>query len=165
MGNKRKQWKYYDKVNDIMGNRPSVTPPVTRLCMSINILYRDDNGGEEDSKDVSGKETKCTGNVSEKSVNGNGKKRKHIMTEVMEYIMMKAMKTVTDGLKESEKMFVEFEEKHMKFEERMNQKDQEHQMEVMKLLVSRLTPPNPAQYPLYQPYSSQPGYCNPIDGL
>ena len=27
-GNKWKQWKLYDKINDIMGNRPSVTPPV-----------------------------------------------------------------------------------------------------------------------------------------
>ena len=27
-GNKWKQWKFYDRINDIMGNRPSVTPPV-----------------------------------------------------------------------------------------------------------------------------------------
>jgi len=27
-GNKGKQWKFYDKINDIMGNRPSVEPPV-----------------------------------------------------------------------------------------------------------------------------------------
>ena len=41
--------------------------------------------------------------------------------------MIKAMKTATDGLKESEKMYVELEEKHMEFEERMKQKDQEFQ--------------------------------------
>ena len=77
--------------------------------------------------------------------------------------MTKAMKTATDGLKESEKMYVELEEKHMKFEERMKQKDQEFQKDMMKMLVSRL--PHPAHYPMYQPFSPQPGYFNPNDGL
>ena len=27
-GNKGKQWKFYDKINDIMGNRTYVEPPV-----------------------------------------------------------------------------------------------------------------------------------------
>ena len=79
--------------------------------------------------------------------------------------MTKAMKTVTDGLKESEKMYVELEEKHMEFEERMKQKDQEFQKKMMKMLVSHLPPPSPAQYPMYQPFSPQPGYFNPNDRL
>jgi len=34
-GNKRKQWKYYDKINEIMGNRPSVTPPTLYKTLLI----------------------------------------------------------------------------------------------------------------------------------
>ena len=49
--------------------------------------------------------------------------------------MTKAMKRVTDGLKESEKMYVELEEKHMEFEERMKEKDREFQKEMLTMLV------------------------------
>ena len=179
-GNKRKQWKFYDKINDIMGNRPSVAPPVVldtlqdQACASTSSTEKktsDDEGkeDEEESKDLTGdeeedeslKETKSSNSVAEKStsiVKGKGKKRKRAKAEVMEDIMTKAMKTMTDGLKESEKMFVKLEEKHMQFEERMKERDREFQKEMMKMLISRFPSPNPAQYPMYQPYSSQPGY-------
>jgi len=39
----------------------------------------------------------------------------------MEDIIAKAMKTMTDRFKESEKMFIDLEEKHMQFEERMKE--------------------------------------------
>jgi len=127
-GNKRKQWKYYDKINEIMGNRPSVTPPVILDTLqdtagpSTSYVENtsdedvkgneedekeitDDNGGEEEGKDEFGKKTGST-----VGVKGKGKKRKHTKAEVMEDMMTKAMKTMTDGLKESEKMFVDLEE-------------------------------------------------------
>jgi len=79
--------------------------------------------------------------------------------------MTKAMKTVTDGLKESELMYVELEEKQMEFEERMKEKDWEFQKEMLTMLVSYLPLPNPKQYrtSIYQP--NYTGYFNPNDGL
>ena len=103
-------------------------------------LTDEDIEGEGNDKDELEREmAKPTGNA-EKIVKGKGKKRKHAKAEVMEDIMTKAMKTVTDGLKESEKMYVELEEKHMEFEERKKQKDREFQKEMMKMLVSRCLP-------------------------
>jgi len=78
--------------------------------------------------------------------------------------MAKAMKTMTDVIKESEKMFIDLEKKHMKFEERMKERDHEFQKEMMKMMMSRFTPSNPAPYPLYQLYSS-PGLFNLNDSL
>jgi len=95
---------------------------------------------------------------------GKGKKQKRAKAEVMEDIMAKAMKTMTDGIKESEKMFIDLEEKHMKFEEKMKERDHKFQKEMMKMVMSRFTPSNPATYPLYQPYSS-PGLFNPNNSL
>jgi len=78
---------------------------------------------------------------SEKIAKGKGRKRKRAKAEVMEEIVTKAMRTVTDGLKESEKMYAQLEERHMEFEERMKEKDRDFQKEMMNLLVSRLPPP------------------------
>ena len=79
-------------------------------------------------------------------------KRKRAKAEIIEEVMTKTLETVTDGFKEIEKMMVELEEKQMKFEERMRKQDREFQMEMMKIIVSRLPSPNPGQYPMYQPY-------------
>lgn len=172
-----------------MGNRPSVTPPVVldTLQDSANALIStdkittdeegmndkekdkdltdEDNKREEDDKEELERETaKPIGNLKvEKIVKGKGRKRKCAKKEIMEEVMTKAMKTVTVELKESEKMFVELEEKHMKFEERMKDKDREFQKEMMVMLVSHLPLPNPTQYRtnMYQPnYSLQPNYSS-----
>ena len=52
-----------------------------------------------------------------------GKKRKRSKGEVLEDVMSKVMKTMTDGLKSSNKMFTELEEKRMKFEEQQRKED------------------------------------------
>ena len=44
----------------------------------------------------------------------------------------------------------------MEFEERMRKQDREFQMEMMKMIVGRLPPANPSQYPMYQ-ISLHPG--------
>ena len=62
-GNKRKQWKFYDRINDIMGNRPYVTPPVVLdtlqdlACASTSSTEKittdeEDKGNEEKNKDL-----------------------------------------------------------------------------------------------------------------
>jgi len=65
------------------------------------------------------------------------------------------MKTVTDGLKESEKMFLEMEERQMNFEERMRRQDQEFQMQMMKMMMSCLPSSSQNPYPPYPPYYDQ----------
>ena len=47
------------------------------------------------------------------------------------------MKTMTAGLKSSDKMFTELEEKRMKFEEQQRKEDQEFQLKMMQLLQQR----------------------------
>ena len=52
-----------------------------------------------------------------------GRKRKGSKGEVLEDVMSKVMKTMTDGLKSRDKMFTELEEKRMKFEEQQRKED------------------------------------------
>ena len=109
-----------------MGNRSSVKPPVVldtlqdQACASTSSTEKmtsDDEDKEDEvaSKDLTGdkeeydkppKENKGSGSAPQKSMSigkGKGKKRKRTKAEVMEDIMAKAM---TDGIKESEKMFM-----------------------------------------------------------
>ena len=180
-GNERKKWKFYDSINKIMGNRPSVTPPVvldtldSSTSSTEKITSEEETCGEieTEEKEISDEEEadnapdkvvnlKCSSAKENGSVKGK-KRRKRAKADVMEEVMTKTMKTVTDGFKDTEKMMVQLEEKQMEFEERMRKQDREFQMEMMRMIVSRLPSPNPSQYPMYQPYNgqpTQPGYFN-----
>ena len=84
--------------------------------------------------------------------------------------MSKVMTSVTEGLKESDKMFLELEEKRVKFEEQQKREERQFQLQMMQILVgsSNYLPPtghqsNPAgQYhPMSSPFVSQ---CYPRSG-
>ena len=56
-------------------------------------------------------------------INVKGNKRKRSKGEVIEDVMSKVMISVAEGLKESVKMFLELEEKRMKFEEQQKREE------------------------------------------
>lgn len=172
-GNERKKWKFYDRINRILGNKPSVTPPVVVDTLDLSTSSTEKITSEEETcreveteeKEISDEEeeagkavnSKCS-TAKENGVIKGKKKRKHVKADIMEEVMTKTMKTLTDGFKDTEKMMVQLEEKQMEFEERMRKQDCEFQMEMMRKIVSRLPSPNPSQYPMYQPYQPpQPG--------
>jgi len=171
-GNEWKKWKYYDKLNEIMGNRPSVAPPVVLDTLDSSAPTSSTEkitSDEEESREITDNEkeetdsgdevkSKYTSNAVEKTecVTIKGKKRKCV---IMEEVVTKAMKTVTEGIKKSEKMFIELEEKQMLFEERMRQKNCEFHMEMMKIFVAIY---HHQRYSMYQPLP-QAGHFNPSD--
>ena len=63
-----------------------------------------------------------------------GKKRKRSKGEVLEDAMTKIMKTMTDGLRSSDKMFMELEEKRLKFEEQQRREEREFQLRMIQML-------------------------------
>ena len=63
-----------------------------------------------------------------------GKKRKRSKGEVLEDAMTKVIKTMTDGLRSSDKMFMELEEKRLKFEEQQRREEQEFQLRMIQML-------------------------------
>ena len=159
-----------------MGNRPSVKPPVVLDTLDSSASTSSTEkitSDEEESREITDNEkndlgdevavkSKYASNAVEKPekkcVTIKGKKRKRAKAEIMEEVVTKVMKTVTEGIKQSEKMLVELEEKQMLFEERMRQKDREFHTEVMKMFVERLPPQNPTGYSMYQSPPPQPGY-------
>jgi len=69
----------------------------------------------------------------------------------MEEVVTKAMKTVTEGIKELEKMLVELKEKQMQFEERIRQKDREFHVEMMRMC--RVLASRKSNWILYVPFT------------
>ena len=63
-----------------------------------------------------------------------GKKRKRSKGEVIEQVVTEAMKAVTEGMKDSDKLSMEMEEKRLKFEEQQKQ-ERQHQLQMMQLLI------------------------------
>lgn len=100
-------------------------------------------------------------------VNAKGKKRKRSKGEIVEDVMSKVMKSVTEGLKESDKMFLELEEKRMKFEEQQKREERQFQLQMMQILVGssnstdHQSNPTGQYHPMYSPFVSQ---CYPRSG-
>ena len=67
-----------------------------------------------------------------------GKKRKRSKGEVIEDALSKVEKTITEGLKESDKMFVELDEERMKVEEQQKRENRQFQLQMMQLHASRI---------------------------
>lgn len=181
-GNKRKKMKFFDELNEILGNKPSVKPPVLIDTLdssaSTEKLSSEEETGEVEEQDevlsddsaAKGRDVKVltvATKASDKDSNGiKGKKRRRNKEEIIEEVITKAMKTVTDGLKESEKMFLEMEDRQMKFEERMREKDREFQMEMTRMMAGYVSQSsNHNQYPQYHSYPPPPqsGYYDPPD--
>ena len=152
-GHGRTQWKYYDKLDKILGSRSATRPRVLLETLesqpkepssdetNIGDLEDDYNnshsstsaadGGISDNLDgsepsgsvtasVSGTPSRHSGHsdsqesedVDKRGGSGiKGKKRKRSKGEVLENVMIKVVKTMTDGMKSSDKMFTELEEK------------------------------------------------------
>ena len=52
----------------------------------------------------------------------------------MEDMMVKVMKSVTDSIKSSDKMFSDLEEKRLKFEEQQKREEREFQLKIFQML-------------------------------
>ena len=74
--------------------------------------------------------------------------------------MLKVMMTVTESLKESDKMFLELEEKRMKFEEQQRREERQFQLQIMQIMFgssNSYPPPRPSDphsqyYFMYSPF-------------
>ena len=178
-GTDRKNWKFYDSVNDILGNRPATCPPIVIDTLDQAQTVGDENSDQDDDLPL-GDETAGdteSGNASAQVENSDiesasrsksntpvkikpEKKQKRSKGEVVEDAMSKVMMTVTEGLKESDRMFLELEEKRMKFEEQQKREERQFQLQMMRILVgsSSHPPPHPSDsrsqyYGMYSPFA------------
>ena len=78
----------------------------------------------------------------------------------MEGVALKVMKSVTDGLRESDKMFLELEEKRMKFEEQQRREERQFQLQMMQMLVGSSRQPHTHAAPHSQYFPAFPHYGN-----
>ena len=71
--------------------------------------------------------------------------------DTFEEVVSKVMKAVTDGLRETDKMFLELEEEKMEFETQQKRNERQFQLQLAQILVRR--PSSPPYH--YSDYSSQ----------
>lgn len=134
-----------------MGTRPATRPPI--VLETLNNNQTNDSSDEtdtgedlEDSMNQSSLPddgTSPTASISEQSSSDDhhgqkravkSKKRKRCKAEVMEDMMVKVMKSVTDSIKSSDKMFTDLEEKRLKFEEQQKREEREFQLKILQML-------------------------------
>ena len=169
-GRGRTMWKFYNKLNDILGNRPATHPPVVLGTTDDSVLTigeendetLEENDAAESDKSVGNVEGENTGDVEDpdpephsrsttpmpsSSTGIKGKKRKRAKGEVIEDLVNK-VKTVLEGLKESNNMFLDLEEKRMKFEEQQRREERQFQLQMMLMLLGAGQPPShPPSHP------------------
>ena len=151
-GEERSQWKFYDKLDEILGTRPATRPPVV-----LETLDHDQTKDSSDETDI-GEDLKdnisnqsgladdsisdTASLVSEQNSSDDRnqtktvkpKKCKRSKGEIMEDVMVKVMKIVTDSIKSSDKMFSELEEKRLKFEEQQKREERDFQLKMFQML-------------------------------
>ena len=206
-GRGRTEWKFFSKLDEILGARPATRPPVLLDTLNSQPIPSDQDSDETDvegfqesnvhdhnsvADDTSDNQSGSGSNTISMSstprsrhssssakedsddisptdkVGIKGKKGKRSKGEVLEDAMTKVMKTMTDGLRNSDKMFMELEEKRLKFEEQQRREEREFQLRMIQVLQSGMGGNGmyPPQYHTSHPtspsnlYYSPPGSAN-----
>ena len=131
-GRGRTSWRYFDAMDAVLAHRPTTRPSVVLDTTNSSVEGREEpeenEEEEESSLDQSNPQEENIGNVendvsvpspspsSSNSSGIKGKKRKRTKDEKIEAVMTKVVKEVVDAQKQSDKMFLEMEEKRMKYE-------------------------------------------------
>ena len=82
---------------------------------------------------------------------------------MLENVMTKAMKVMTDGLRDSDRMLAELEEKRLKFEEQQRMEEREFQLCMIQMMQSAHGTGSSSFYLPYSHGSSPPYYGPPED--
>jgi len=90
-----------------------------------------------------------------------GKKRKRNKGEIMEDMMTKVMKSVTDSLQNSDRMFLEMEERRMKFEAEQRKEEREFQLRMAQMYSTSQRGHGSGYYPSFPPPSPSEFYYGP----
>lgn len=177
-GQGRKSWKFLESMDAVLGNRPA-TRPSEILDTSENqeeeqVEALDEaeeeegesfydqsssvNTVEESTSDDEAKQQSVpssSGIKAESSSGIKGKKRKRTKEEKIEAMLTTVVKEVVDAQQQSDKMFIEMDEKRMKFEAEQRKEEREFQLQMMSMLFGNPSPrTTPGSFGSY-PY---PGY-------
>ena len=173
-GNGQIEWKYFDKLDTILAARPATHSPILletlkpiesdRYVTNVEGVHEQSDGIEDSKSGTASLSGTPLSHHSDGSVKGidaednvknragiKGKKRKRSKGELLEDAMTKAMKIMTDGLGDSDKMFIDLEEKRMKFEENQRSEECEFKLQMVQMFQGRLG--GNSYYPSYsEPY-------------
>ena len=181
-GRGRGKWKFFDALDEVLGNRPATCPPVvldttlddpetedqsaSALDDAVNLSDGEEVSDDENSLPVSGLDTSnsspaasASGSIasddSESIKKKREKRKRKSKEEQLENVLTKVMKTVTDGMRETEKMLIEVEEKRLANEAQQRRKDSQFQLQLAQIFAGQPSS-SPYHYPGYQSQFYQP---------
>ena len=148
-GKGRKTMKFYEKLNEILGHKPATRPAIVVDTSAIteteeeNSTVLDSSGGPEDCNDGSSTPMHSSSDAKETSPEDvekeetqaevkserKRKKKRPAREEMFEKAMETAMKKVAQMNEESEKRFMELEEKRLKLDEHMMEMEERRRKE------------------------------------
>lgn len=178
-GRGRKSWKYLEAMDAVLGHRPATRPSIALDTLEDPELS--DAVEEEEEGDTSIDQSSSSNTALEESTGDDevkpsqpsssgikpepgssgikGKKRKRTKEEKIEAVLTSVVKEVVDAQQQSDRMFLELEEKRMKFEADQRKQEHEFQLQMMSMLFgnhgSHGTHAPPGSYGSFQPY---PGF-------
>lgn len=162
-GEGRSNWKFFDAMDSILQHRPTTRPAVViDTEADEDVDEPEDNEEEEDGSinqsvssgaqdlssgersDISPKSSASSSSSSgSKGTFGiKGKKRIRTRDDKIEDMMKNVVSAVVDAQKESNRMYLEMEEKGMKYEAEQRREEREFQLKVMSLLCGNQHPPS-----------------------
>ena len=188
-GQGRSTWRFFDALDTVLGHRPTSQPTVLFDTSAPSIVESDLESLEEGDCNVENKSSESgklvespdeihtsasadpeplepgtRKNASNSAVKG---KRKRSKEDKIEAIMTSVVNEVINAQQKSDKIYLEHEEKRMKFEAEQRCEERQFQLRMMSMLFGtqnqgtstpHYTPPPflPEQYGPYHPFSNRP---------
>ena len=178
-GEGRSAWRYFNALDRVLGDRPTSRPTAILntsappINESDNEVLEDYDGDEStikrsspatpatDTPVAGDSEPQSSGSKEHSSMKG---KRKRSREDKVEAVMASVVKEMVNAQKESDKLFMELEERRMKFEAEQKREEREFQLRWMSMLFAGqgcgppppFSSPQPDQYGPYKPFPATP---------
>ena len=176
-GRGRNSWKYLEAMDAVLGHRPATKPSIALDTLEdaeeeeTDIVEEEEEEGDtslgqssssnavESTGDDEAKTSlpSCSGIKTDSGSSGiKDKRRKRTRDEKIEAVLTTVVKEVVDAQQQSDRMFLEMEEKRMKFEADQRKQEREFQLQMMSMLFGNHGAHGPpGSYGSYQPF---PGF-------
>ena len=172
-------WRFFNALDRVLGDRPTSQPTA---ILDTSAPPRNDSDSEA-PEDYDGDDSIIEGtsppdgsaptsatttagdsepqSAVTKEISGVKSRKKRSREDRVQEVMVSVVKEMVNAQKESEKLFMELEEKRMKFEVEQKREEREFQLRWMSMLLAgqgrspstpQFTSPQPDQYRPYQPF-------------
>lgn len=168
-GTGRKKWKFLDALDEVLGHKPATRPPVLidtlqEKTPADHIPDGNDEGDDDrslgESKEAAEEKTEDAPTHSSSSIEDRKKRKRARKEDTMVAAISTLVDKMTKAQSDTDKVFLELEEKRMKMEENMREmeerqrrEEREFQLKMMSVLMGAHNSTGPTPH-MMQPFTS-----------